>query len=166
MSDLLRLFFRVAFLASPPQAVPAGERPFYIGVTLALLSYVAALAPDFGVGYSTARALVDITVTGALFWVCLKMVGRQARFQQAYGAYCGAVSFANLAALVIYRMSDPAVQTFSLGDFILLVWNLCLIGHVIRHAFEIRMFLSILAALVYVYVITSLMFSVFPLPAG
>ena len=101
-----------------------------------------------------------------LLWVCLRAVGRQARFQQAYGAYCGAVSFANLAALAIYRSgAQSAAPALALGDFVLLVWNLCLLGHVIRHTFEIRMVPSIVAALLYVFLITNLMFSVLPLPS-
>ena len=167
VSDLLRLFFRVSFLASPPQAIPAGERPFYIGLTLALLSYVLALAFDFGMGYATARAVLDIAATGLLLWVCLRLTGRQARFQQAYGAYCGAVSFANLAALVIYRSgAQSAEPSMALGDFVLLVWNLCLLGHVIRHTFELRMVPSLAAALFYVFLITNLLFRVMPLPSA
>ena len=94
------------------------------------------------------------------------MTGRQARFQQAYGAYCGAVSFANLAALIMYRGTPSEDPVLALGDFVLLVWNLCLLGHIIRHAFEVRIFLSLVFALIYVYLITSLIFRVLPLPSA
>lgn len=164
VTDLFRLFFRVAFLMSPPQAVPAGERAFYVGVFSAVLTYVAALAVDFGVGYALARAVVDIALSGVLFWACLYMAGRQARFQQAFGAYCGAVAFANAAAFFLYAGGTAGEQTFSIADFVLLVWNLSLLGHVIRHSFELRMSLSIFAALVYVYVLTTVLFVVLPLP--
>ncbi len=151
---------------SPPQVIPAGERPFHIGVLSAVVTYVAALAVDFGIGYAFARAVVDISVSGAALWAFLRMNGRQARFQQAYGAYCGAVAFPNAAALVLYSGGAAGGQAFSIADFVLLVWNLSLLGHVIRHSFELRMSLSIVAALGYVYMITSLLFLLLPLPSA
>lgn len=144
--------------------MPSGERPFIIGVICAVLTYVAALAVDFGVGYALTRALVDIGVSGLAFYLCLRAVGRQARFQQAYGAYCGAVSFANAAAFFLYAGGTAGQESFSIADFVLLVWNLSLLGHVIRHTFELRMTLSIAAALVYVYLMTTLLFALLPLP--
>ncbi len=164
MVDLFRLFFRVAFLASPPQDVPAGERTFVVGVTAALLTYVGALALDFGVGYASVRAVVDLGLSGAMWWACLRLLGREARFQQSFGAYCGAVSFANLAALVVFQGGMAGTSTFALADFVLLVWNLALLGFVIRHTLEVRMWVSIVSALVYVYVLAGLMFVLLPMP--
>lgn len=165
--ELFRLFFRIAFLASPPQALPAGRRPFEIGVAACLLTYVLALAFDYGLGYALVRAVVDIGVTGAAFFLGLMLVGKQARFQQAYGAYCGAVAFANVAALMVYQ-GAPVDETrpFAVAEFVLLVWNLALLSHVIRHSFEWPMWVSTVAALVYVYVITGLLFVLLPLPSA
>lgn len=167
MADLFLLFFRVAFLASPPQAIPPGRRPFELGVFAALATYVFALALDFGIAYATLRAVVDIGLTAALFWVGLVLFGKDARFQQAFGAYCGAVSFANLAAVLVYGGAPNAESVgFTLAEFVLLVWNLALLGHIVRHSFELPMWVSTVVALVYVYVITGVLFVVLPLPAS
>jgi len=50
--------------------------------------------------------------------------------------------------------------------FLLLVWSLSLVAHVLRHTFDIRMLSSVLIAVVYYLFITSVLAQVFPVETG
>ena len=52
-----------------------------------------------------------------------------------------------------------------LADFVLLVWGLSLLGHVIRHTFETGMVLSIVVSFVYFVLLSSLISTFLPMPA-
>ena len=158
VSELVRQFFNLAFLMRRPQDVPAGESTLPIGVGMALVSYVLALAAPYGVGVALTRAVIDVGLTGGALWLALRLTGRSARFAQAFGGYCGAVAFVNLAALPVYlsATAEPEMR-IGIADFVLLVWNLSLLGHVIRHTFEIRLPTGILCAFVYVIVLSGLL---------
>ena len=164
MSALLRQYFDIAFLMGRPQDLPGGERQMQVGLALGLATYVAALAGELGTGRALVLALLDVGITGASLYAALLLTSRTARFAQAFGGYCGAAAFVNLAALPIYLFGrDGSVDDGpSLAEFVLLMWTLCLLGHVIRHTFEVRLATSILAAFVYFLVMTSLIGSILP----
>lgn len=164
VAELVRQFFYLAFLMRRPQDVHAGEATLPIGVGLALLSYVLALVGAHGVGLALARAVIDIALTGGALWVALKLTDRVARFRQAYGGYCGAVAFINLAAIPVYLSSRASLEpSVGLADFVLLVWNLALLGHVIRHTFETKLPTGILCAFVYVILLSGLLADLVPI---
>ena len=167
MSALLRQYFDIAFLMGRPQELPGGDDQMRIGIALALVTYVAALTSEFGASYALLLAVLDIGLTGATLWAALRLTDRPARFRQAFGGYCGAAAFVNAAAIPIYLFGDAGGVEGGPGfaDFVLLVWTLCLLGHVIRHTFEVRLAVSILVAFVYFLVMTSVIGSLLPRPA-
>ena len=146
-----------------PQDVPAGEMTLPIGVGLALSTYVMALAGPYGTGLALTRAAIDITLSGAAVWIALKLTDRLDRFAQAFGGYSGAVAFINLAAIPVYLSSTSSADgRVGLANFVLLVWNLSLLGHVIRHTFEVRLPTGILCAFVYVILLSGLLADLVP----
>ena len=166
MAELVRQYFYLALLMRRPQDVSANELTLPFGLALSLVTYVITLAALIGIGPAVLRAVADLTLTGAALYVALYLTGKSARFAQSFGGYCGAVAIVNLAALPLYvGQGSRAAESVGLGDFVLLVWNLSLIGHVIRHTFEVRLPIGILYAFGYVLVITSLLASLLP-PAG
>jgi len=171
VGQLLKHYFNIAFLMGKPQDLPAGESQLRIGIALALLTYVVALAVPLGVGRAFLQASIDLGATGTTLWFALSLTGRSNRFEQAFGGLCGASAFINLAAAPLY-LTRPATASEaggSLGvlpDFVLLVWGLSLLAHVIRHTFEVKMVISVFLSFVYFLMLISLMSLILSTPAS
>ncbi|MFK7997550.1 MAG: hypothetical protein AB8B87_25720 [Granulosicoccus sp.] len=168
MRQLLHQYFNIAFLMGKPQDLPGGKEQLKIGVVLALITYVVALAAPYGISRALLQAIVDLTCTAVVLHVALIIMGHQARFDQAFGGLCGASAIINLVALPLYtlRPSGEASQGPSLSvfaDFVLLVWGLSLLGHVIRHTFEVSMVTSIFASFVYFVLLSTLIATFLPI---
>lgn len=168
MRNLLQQYFNIAFLMGKPQDLPGGRTQMQIGVALALVSYVMAVAVPFGVERAFLQAIIDLACTGVVLWVALGIVGHPARFEQAFGGLCGASTFINLAALPLFALRpDPgpdAMVTSTVADFVLLVWGLSLMAHVIRHTFGVRMFVSVVMSLAFFIVLSTVVAAVWPDP--
>lgn len=169
MSELLRQYFNIAFLMGRPQDVPPGRQVLQTGVLLAFITYVVALLDLLGLAGAVMHALADIGCTGLALYVALVLAGREARFEQAFGAYCGASAFINAAAIPIYLNRGPpgdegVAGSLILAEFVLLVWGLSLLAHVIRHTFELRLPVSVLIAFGWVMLLLTLMGSLFAMP--
>lgn len=167
MRELLLQYFNIAFLMGKPQDLPAGEHQMRMGILLAVVTYVLALLVPYGVGRAFLQATIDLVCTGGLLFVSLSLVGRRARFEQAFGGLCGASAFINLAALPLYNLRPDRVDASgtsltALADFILLVWGLSLLAHVIRHTFEVKMVVSVFVSFVYFITLSSLIAALMP----
>lgn len=167
--ELLHQYFNIAFLMGKPQDLPAGQEQLRIGIVLALLTYVIALAVPFGVGRAILQAAIDLGTTGVTMWIALTVTGRASRFEQAFGGLCGASAFVNLAATPLYltRPDGGAGGGSSLGalpDFVLLVWGLSLLAHVIRHTFEVKMAISVFISFIYFLLLMSFMSAIIVSP--
>lgn len=150
-----------------PQDLPPGENQLYVAIVLNFVTYVMALTSRIGIGKAAMHALLDISITGLILYLALMFTSLLPRLQQALGAICGAGAVLNLAATPMILFSQtPAGQEPDkiavLSHFVLLVWSLSLVGHVLRHTFNIRMSTSIVAAVVYYLFIISVFELVFP----
>ena len=152
-----------------PQDLPVGGAQMRIGIALALITYVMALAVPYGVGRALMQALVDLGCSALVMWMALNLVGRKERFEQAFGGLCGASTFINLAALPLYSMrpevsdaSDASVA--GLPDFILFVWGISLLAHVVRYTFNVKIAISVLISFIYFIILSSIIASILPSP--
>ena len=169
--ELFRQFFHIAFLMGKPQDVPAGITPLRIGLVGAFVTYVLALVSLTGMPTAVLTAVVDLVLLGLLLHIALRWFGREERFVQAYAAFCGASVFVNLAALPIYLSFsagvDPATVAaesrtlFDIANFVLMVWTIALLGHIVRHTFEVGLPISILTAYAYVMLLTFVLGALF-----
>lgn len=165
MRELIQQYFNIAFLMGKPQDLPAGNNQMVIGICLALVTYVMALAIPYGVGRALFTAFIDLGCTAVLLSVALVSTGYKGRFEQAFGGLCGSSAFINLAAVPIYNLrgSDPSVSsTGALADFVLLVWGITLLGHIIRHTFELKIAMSVIIAFAYLILLSSLVSAFLP----
>ena len=149
-----------------PQDLPAGELQMRIGIALAFVTYVIAMAMPLGLFKASLQAAIDLLGTAVILWVALHQTNRLPRMQQAFGGLCGASAFINLASMPItmFRQSSSEAPTAGLAEFVLLVWGLSLIAFVIRHTFEIKMLVSILIAYIYIVIWSSLINTWIPAP--
>ena len=170
MAELLRQYLRIAFLAGRPQDLPGGAAQMRVGLALAAVTYLLAMATPVGLGRAGVHLLLDLGCTALALRTALAFVGRPGRFEQAFGGLCGASAVVNTAAVPVYA-SHPAFAGAEASDatliagFALLVWSLSVLAHVLRHTFEIRLATSVGAAFVWVVVIVGVLDAVVPPPA-
>lgn len=148
-----------------PQELPAGNNQMFTGVCLAVTTYVLALSIPYGVGRAFLTALLDLGLTAALMMGALILLGHKARFEQAFGGLCGSSAFINLAAIPIYSLRNTdgvATSPANLADFVLLVWGITLLGHIVRHTFDLRIATSVLIAFAYLVILSSIVGSFLP----
>jgi len=151
-----------------PQDLPAGENQLYTAIVLNMVTYVLALISFVGIGGAILHAAIDLACTGLFLYLGLMLVGRLPRFEQSYGALCGAGAILNLAAIPLLQLTIAPETEFAQSlstsaRFLLLVWSLSLVGHVLRHTFSLNMYVSISIAVVYYVLITSVLSWLFPL---
>jgi len=164
---LLKQYFDIAFLMGKPQDLPAGQNQLYVAILLNFLTYVLALVSHVGFGKAAMHAALDISITSLCLYLALMFTSQLPRLQQALGAICGAGAILNFAGIPMLQLTQTPVgqepSTIAvLTHFVLLVWSLSLVGHVLRHTFNIRMSTSIIAAVVYYLFIISVFAVVFP----
>lgn len=166
MRELLKHYFNIAFLMGKPQDLPAGELQMRIGIALAFVTYVMAMAMTIGLFKASLQAAIDLLGTALILWVALYQTNRLPRMQQAFGGLCGASAFINLAyvPITVFRQSSSEAANTGVAEFVLLVWGLSLIAYIIRHTFEIKMLHSILIAYIYLMVWGSLINTWVPEP--
>ncbi len=150
-----------------PQDLPPGKDQLYVAITLNFVTYVLALASHVGIGKASMHALLDIAITSLFLYLALMLTSQLPRLQQALGAICGAGAVLNFAGIPMLQLTQTPVgqepgKLAVLSHFILLVWSLSLVGHVIRHTFNIRMATSIVAAVLYYLIVVSVFAAVFP----
>ena len=167
MSALLKQYFDIAFLMGKPQDLPPGKDQLHIAIVLNLLTYITALVSHVGLGKAAMQAMLEIAISSFVLYMALMITSQLARFQQALGAICGAGAILNIAAIPMLQLTQTPLgqepgNLAVLSHFVLLVWSLSLIGHVLRHTFNIRMSLSIVAAVLYYLLVVSIFAAVFP----
>lgn len=150
-----------------PQDLPPGENQLYVAIMLNFLTYVMALVAHVGVGDAVMHALLDIVITSGVLYLALMIRSQLARLQQALGAICGAGAVLNFAGIPMLQLTQTVVgqepsKIAVLSHFVLLVWSLSLVGHVLRHTFNIRMSTSIVAAVFYYLFVISVFGVIFP----
>lgn len=167
MLALLKQYFDIAFLMGKPQDLPSGETQMVMAIVLNFITYVLALIGFTGVGAAAVHAVIDIGCSALFIYFALKLTSQLSRFNQALGAICGAGAVLNIAAIPMLQLTQAPVDEAGMSiafltRFLLLVWGLSLVAHIIRHTFNIQMFASIGIALIYYLFMISLLAMVFP----
>jgi len=133
MTALLQLFINLCRLRSTPQDLPTSH--FLMMLTAAGYFLV-------GLAVSLLEP-VDTLMLAALAWLSLWIIGKTPRFTQTYTALAGTgVLFGLLGwPLITFLQGLPEGQGSSLSLLLLglIIWNIMVIGHILRHALGIMM---------------------------
>jgi len=161
LTRLIQQFLKIAFLTGKPYELPANPATLQLAVTLSFLTYVIATWQIYSPGLAIGRALLDIALAGFVLYFALSMVGKSARFGQAFSGLCGANAVLNAVTLpVIYsrvNAADPEAQQANLIDFFFLVWSISVVAHIVRHSFDTNIPISIAASVGYIILVLYVM---------
>jgi len=155
MTALLLLFIDLCRLRRGPQDLPASRflmtlaaaGYFVIGLAISLL--------EQSLGLAILSAAVDTLMLAALAWLSLWIIGKTVRFTQTYTALAGTGILFSLMGwpLIAFLQGLPQGQGSSLSLLLLglVIWNIVVIGHILRHALGLMMWAASGLALFYMY---------------
>lgn len=129
---------------------------------------ILAVAVDVALGYPAAAAyspsdhpgiqiLLSTAITVAFLYGTVSAIGQGRRFVQTATAVFGTDAIITLLALPIALTMAPeprtALTTGDLGLLAMGIWNIAILGHILRHALSVTMGIGVLVALGYTLVL-------------
>ena len=166
--QLLRLFAAICLLRAAPQDLPASR--MLLGGTLGLYSLFSWLLaiPAYGQARAVLIALLDTALLIAFILALLYLLSRGARIFQTLTAMAGSSTLLGLLALPLVLWGQPSQAEEQVSGLLLyawlllLVWNLLVAGHILRHALSTSLGIGVGVALLYALFSMQLVAALFP----
>lgn len=163
MLRLLKIFLDIIFLRAGPQDVPVS---FFLLKTTMVVYFVSGMLTSlfsFPLLSAMGISLVDTALLISIIWITLRVRHLDNRIPQTITAALGALGIFTMISLPInlwytifsYTMEQSTDQFFTLTMLFLLIWNLSVLGHILRHALNITS--AVAAGLSLCYLILSLL---------
>ena len=155
MASVLQTFIRLLQLRSGPQDLPATDRVLLGSIVAAVAASLLAVRSLYPFELALGRIGLDLLLQAGFILAALHWTGHPARFRQTYAAFCGTGA---LLVLLIWPLVDilqerGPEETLSGIALVLLFgiygWSVAVIGHILRHALELRMSAAVVLALGY-----------------
>jgi len=166
---LFKIFVNIFFLRAKPQDVPASSALLLLSIVLVIISGLASMLSSVGgLIQGITVSLIDVALTFVLLTAGLNMMNISSRLTQAATAVFGSGVIVNLISLPVVWLLSSAPENSGyrlLGGllyFVLLVWSLVIMGHIIRHSFNLHLSSGILIAIGYFLVVNTLIQMLFP----
>ncbi|WP_295450384.1 hypothetical protein [uncultured Thiodictyon sp.] len=163
MQALIRFFVELCLLRRAPQDLPAADILFWIGLAANLVVGVpVGLAFGLGFGSSLAQGIAELAFQLGLLFAALKIAGHLGRFTQSATALLGSGAVLGLLAwgpIVLSRADGVESDAAALNAFMLFalyVWNLVVIGHILRHTFGVTLAQGVVVALLVMELIAAM----------
>lgn len=155
MNALFTLLINIMRLKAAPQDLPCSRflMLLCIGSYLFMGLIISLLDQTFGLALLSAA--VDTALLIGLAYIALWIRGYQGRGIQTATAFAATGTLFEIIGwpLVAYLQSLNAdnPSSLSLLLLVLIVWNIVVIGHILRHAIDVPMWIGTGVALLYIY---------------
>jgi hypothetical protein len=112
-------------------------------------------------------ALLELAMLTVFVVLLLYLLGKPARIRQTLSALTGAGTLLGLPALLlVIAAPEQEASPLSMAWLMLLVWNLLVTAHIMRHALSSSLAIGLAVALLYILVSTQVIVTAFPQLAG
>lgn len=161
LSSVLQLFVDLVRLRARPQDLPASDGLVLVSALALAVTTTLALQPFYPLTTGSARVGLDLLLQLLIVQGTLRAIGHPERFRQTFTAICGTGVIFTLLAWPLYTIlvdrdpSHPIAGASVLLVFGIYGWAVAVLGHILRHALEIRMSAALGCALLYVVVTTA-----------
>jgi len=153
---LISLFAELLRLRVGPQELPASNRVVALSVLALVGASLLAVNRLYPPGLAAGRVGLDLLIEVAFFTAVLHWARHPERFRQTFAAACGTSA---LLVLLTWPLLDIVVEDqredllHGLAVITLLgiyIWHVIVIGHILRHALDVRLRRGIALAIVLV----------------
>jgi hypothetical protein len=161
-------FFSICCLKKAPEDLPAS-------IELLVLSFAAYSISSFLLALTSQPAdvaalsgIIDAGLLAAITYFLLTLFRLPERWLQTTSALFGTGIIFSLLALPFSHMlasttdTDPFFLAILLVIISLLLWNISVMAHIMRHALSSSFALGVFMALIYIWVITAAITTLFP----
>jgi len=139
----LMTFINLCLLRANPQDLPAASTLTVMALLAYTLVSVGLSFSDLGLGRAALWAVLDTGVLAILTHSALLLRRFPERFYQTLTALMGSGALLGLLAWPIVALQNVTAQ------LIMLVWNLAVVAHILRHALSVPLALGIIVSLGY-----------------
>jgi len=169
MNALLKYFVDLCLMRAAPQDLPASGTLLKVTIAANLLvSLLLSLSMQLETAPTLLQGALEIALLLALLWLVLNLTGHNERFIQAASAAMGSSALLGIAALPLVSLAGSSNEDLALlaglSMLALVIWSIVVLGHILRHALDIRHSQGVLAALAYTFASYALMGLLFPAP--
>jgi hypothetical protein len=155
MSALFTLLLNLMRLKSAPQDLPYSRFLMLLSIGSYLLIGLGISLLDQNFGLALLSAIVDTALLIGLAYLALWIRGYQGRTIQTVTAFAATGTLFELMGwpLVAYLQQTSADNPSNLSILllVLIIWNIVVIGHILRHAVDVPMWIGTGVALMYIY---------------
>jgi hypothetical protein len=156
MIALFNLFLDICLLRKGPQDVPASMAMTKMCLLVYGLSGLLVLLTKASLPVALLQILLDMVLLGGLLYLGLTLSRHRNRFEQTLSALTGTGSLIGLltfplAIWIDHQQPDGDIALPSTLVFVLMVWSIAVIAHILRHTFETSIWLGALYALGYTF---------------
>ncbi len=158
MKQLAALFWEICRFRAAPQDVPTSQALAVASLAFYTLVGVFMSLFELSVGKALSAALVDVALLAILSYVVLWIRLWTERWYQTVTALAGCGSIIGLLAFplgmwrVIVGPESHVAAVPTLLMIGLMVWNLIIIAHILRHALSVHVLLGGVLAGIYMYI--------------
>lgn len=158
MKRLIEQFWNICLLRKAPQDLPASDVLMFLAVTLYLTTSFLMAMPQLPLASSALAAVIDTLLMSGMSYIMLWARLMPERWRQTLTALAGSGALLGAIAipLVYWEAQAGASSQAALVPQMLLlamlVWNLAVIAHILRHALSIAMALGALLSTFYLYI--------------
>jgi hypothetical protein len=161
---LIRFFVELCLLRRAPQDLPASDALLRLTLAANLLTgLVLGLVTGQPLLSSLIQGIAELALELGLLYGALRLTRHPGRFTQAGTALLGSGTLIGLFAIFPMALNPNGSEesdTATLGALLLLVvlvWNLVVTGHIVRHTFGIRLGQGIAIAVAYEFLAITLL---------
>ena len=155
MTALLTLLINIMRLKAAPQDLPYSRFLMLLCIVAYLAVGLGISLLDQGVGLALLSAIIDTGLLIGLAYLALWIRGYQGRTVKTVTAFAATGTLFELMGwpLVAYlqQVSADNPSSLSLLLLLLIIWNIGVIGHILRHAVDVPMWVGTGVALMYIY---------------
>ena len=156
MLALLIMFVDLCRMRTRPQDLPHSQFLMLICIGCYFLLGLATAVLEKGFGLAILAAGADTVLLVSLAYFGLHMRGYSARAIQTITALTGTGALFELVGwpMVIFlqQLEEGQSSSLSLVLFALVIWNIMVIGNILRYALDVPMWVGVSIALLYIYV--------------
>ena len=169
MKRLLDFFIDLCLLRATPQQLPASPVLFWLSVVAELLAGTLLISgARAGVFAALLETLVDVLLLLLLLYLALQARNLTARFLQSATALLGASALLSLLAMPLLALSSSGGEGSGLAALAallllaLIIWNMVVLGHILRHALRLSFAIGIALAFAYTSLSYMVLYQLFP----
>jgi hypothetical protein len=166
LKALISAAVELCLLRLGPQHIPSSAVLFALLLVLNLLLGTAlAMAVELAPVLGLLESLFEVALMLGVLYLALKLARKLGRFSQTAIAIMLYELLLALLALPLFTWYQRGASTEAgLLILVLIFWSIVVLGHILRHAFEVDLNLGIAAAVLYTLVSWNITALLFPVP--